>query len=210
MELRGRTLLLALCSALAAIAAGPEYTPAGELLRPADYRQWVFLSSGLGMTYGPAAAAAANSSPLFDNVFVHPDAYKAFVATGKWPDKTMFVLEVRRSASEGSINKGGHFQSELVAVEVELKDESRFPEKWAFFGFNGAAPTAKQFPKARCLACHSTNGAVDNTFVQFYPTLIEVAKAKGTFRPGGAASQAAAHLTSPASAQTRTAPGSAR
>jgi hypothetical protein len=26
------------------------------------------------------------------------------------------------------------------------------------------------------------NGAVDQTFVQFYPTLIPVAKAKGTFK----------------------------
>jgi hypothetical protein len=138
------------------------------------------------MTYGPAAAANS-SSPLFDNVFVHPDAYKAFVDTGKWPDKTMFVLEVRRAASEGSINRGGHFQSELVAVEVEVKDESRFPEKWAFFGFGNSANAGKQFPKARCLACHSTNGAVDNTFVQFYPTLIDVAKAKGTLKSAPAA-----------------------
>jgi hypothetical protein len=169
-------------SAALAAAADPQYTPAGDLRRPADYRQWVFLSSGLGMTYGPAAAANSGGPPLFDNVFVHPDAYKTFVQTGTWPDKTMFVLEVRRSASEGSINKGGHFQSDVVAVEVEVKDESRFPEKWAFFGFNGGGETGRQFPKARCLACHSTNGAVDNTFVQFYPTLIGIAKAKGTFK----------------------------
>jgi hypothetical protein len=194
MKARLRTSALLVCLAAPAAAAGPQYTPAGELMRPADYRQWVFLSSGLGMTYGPAAAAASNTSPLFDNVFVHPEAYKAFIETGKWPDKTMFVLEVRRSASEGSINKGGHFQSELVAVEVEVKDESRFPDKWAFFGFNGSAETGKQFPKARCLACHSTNGAVDNTFVQFYPTLVEIAKAKGTFKTPPAA---AAFVRSP-------------
>jgi len=29
---------------------------------------------------------------------------------------------------------------------------------------------------------HAKNGAVDETFVQFYPTLIPVAKAKGTFK----------------------------
>src|SRR5947209_5496918 len=30
--------------------------------------------------------------------------------------------------------------------------------------------------KAACYACHRNNTAVDNTFVQFYPTLFEVAK----------------------------------
>jgi hypothetical protein len=35
---------------------------------------------------------------------------------------------------------------------------------------------------AGCQACHSANGAVDNTFVQFYPTLAPIAKSKGTFK----------------------------
>jgi len=40
-------------------------------------------------------------------------------------------------------------------------------------------------PKDRdCYSCHEKNGAVDTTFVQFYPTLAEIAKAKGTFRTG--------------------------
>jgi hypothetical protein len=196
--------------------AGPEYTAAGELIRPVDYREWVFLSSGLGMTYGPNAAAA-NRAPLFDNVFVSPQAYKAFVKTGTWPDKTMFVLEIRRAPSEGSINKGGHFQGELVAVEVEVKDEARFAEKWAFFDFRQTAQTAKQLPKANCFACHTTNGAVDNTFVQFYPTLAEIAKAKGTFKvtpqPAGhaaAATSSSSSASSAAPAQTQTGSGSGR
>jgi Cu/Ag efflux protein CusF len=38
-------------------------------------------------------------------------------------------------------------------------------------------------------ACHGKNGAVDNTFVQFYPTLIPVALEKGTFREEAAGNQ---------------------
>ena len=37
-------------------------------------------------------------------------------------------------------------------------------------------------PTASCYACHSANTAVDNTFVQFYPELFAVAKAKGTIK----------------------------
>jgi hypothetical protein len=173
--------------ALAAVAAGPQYTAEGELVRPDDYREWVFLSSGLGMTYGPNAAP--NADPRFDNVFVNPEAYRAFLRTGQWPDQTIFALEIRKSVSKGSINKDGRFQTERVAVEFEVKDEKRFPQKWAFFGFNEKdgvlAKSGKSLPaSAGCMACHSTNGAVENTFVQFYPTLIEVARQKGTLKAG--------------------------
>ncbi|MGH9413227.1 MAG: cytochrome P460 family protein [Terriglobales bacterium] len=61
-----------------------------------------------------------------------------------------------------------------------VKDAAR--GGWAFYQFDGAAP-AKMVPKgANCYSCHRDNGAVDTTFVQFYPTLIPVAKKKNTFR----------------------------
>jgi hypothetical protein len=180
-------ITLALASAaMGAESAGPEYTADGQLIRPSNYREWIFLSSGLGMTYG---APRDSENPNFDNVFVSPSAYRAFLATGKWPDKTMFVLEVRSSASHGSINKAGHFQSDLASVQAEVKDEKRFPEKWAYFGFGGTpgnpGKTAKAIPNgSACHVCHGQNGAVENTFVQFYPTLLPVAQQKGTLKPG--------------------------
>ena len=165
----------------------PEFNAQGQLARPLNYREWVYLSSGVGMTYGPLGAQAPPENPLFDNVFASPSAYKSFLATGIWPDKTMLVLEVRHSQSKGSINQRGHFQGEIRGVEVEVKDESRFPGKWAFFDFPQGVNQAKQIPgTAACYSCHKANGAVDNTFVQFYPTLLPVARAKGTVIPGRA------------------------
>jgi len=177
---------------LLALAAGanaqPQFNADNDLIRPKDYREWVYLTTGLGMSYGPMAAnQQSDASPVFDNVFVNPSSYKAFMATGKWPDKTIFILELRASTSHGSINKAGHFQTDVVAVEAAVKDEAHIPDKWGYFGFRDSpsaqAASAKIFPKsAGCLACHTTNGAVDNTFVQFYPTLLEVAEAKGTLK----------------------------
>jgi len=41
--------------------------------------------------------------------------------------------------------------------------------------------TAKMTPtSASCYSCHADHGAVDTTFVQFYPTLLPIAKSKGT------------------------------
>ena len=164
----------------------PQYTADGELRLPVNYREWIYLSSGLGMTYG-FVESGANSllGERFDNVFVSPQAYREFLATGTWPDKTILIMEVRSSASRGSINKGGHFQQGLVGLEAHVKDQSRFPAGWEFFGFGPVARTGKpEGAKSSCQTCHSTNGAVDSTFVQFYPTLLPVAKSRGTLRPG--------------------------
>jgi hypothetical protein len=154
----------------------PRFTGDGQLLRPDDYREWIYLSSGLGMIYGPAGSVAAPSSERFDNVFVAPQAYKAFLQTGD-------------SAAKGSINNGGHYQEGFAGLEIHLKDAARFPTKWAFFEFGGSQQASKPFPaNSTCQTCHAKNGAVDQTFVQFYPTLIPVAKQKGTFNPSGPAS----------------------
>jgi hypothetical protein len=173
------TLLLVLM--LAVDPGLPRYTPAGQLVRPDDYREWIYLSSGLGMTYGAAEKPAALDR--FDNVFVTPRAYRAFLQTGTWPDKTMFALEVRRAASKGSINNGGHYQEGVAALEIHLKDEARFPARWSFFAFDDTSQaSAPPLPAtSKCQECHARHGAVDQTFVQFYPTLIPAARAKGTF-----------------------------
>jgi hypothetical protein len=172
-------------------STAPVYTADGRLVLPANYREWIYLTTGLDMDYNPDIAMAGHS--MFDNVFVNPDAYKAFVATGTWPDKTMLVLEGRMAANKGSINKKGHYQTnEVMAQSVHIKDESRFPGKWAFFGFDEGKPS-KQIPKeAVCYSCHEQHGAVDTTFVQFYPTLLEIAKKKGTLAQGYLKEEAAA------------------
>ena len=159
-----------------------QYTSDGQMKLPANYREWTFLSSGLAMTYGPAGQTNEQGNPRFDNVFVNPSAYKSFLKTGTWPDKTVMVLEVRDSDSHVSINNGGRVQTNLAAIEVHVKDTARFKDGWAFFGFN-KSDTAKLIPTtANCYSCHSEHGSVDTTFVQFYPTLIDVAKQKGTFK----------------------------
>lgn len=156
-----------------------QYTSDAQLKLPENYREWVYLSTGFDMSYNPAIASMDHH--MFDNVFVNPEAYKKFVETGTWPDKTMFVLEVRGAVNKGSINQKGSYQStELMGREVHIKDEARFPGKWAFFGFD-EGNTGKMIPtSADCYSCHAAHGAVDTTFVQFYPTLLPVAKSKGT------------------------------
>ncbi|MGA7289798.1 MAG: cytochrome P460 family protein [Terriglobales bacterium] len=164
-------------------STAPVYMADGRLVFPANYREWIYLTSGLDMDYNPDLAAMPGHS-MFDNVFVNPEAYKVFVATGTWPNKTMIVLEGRMAGNKGSINKAGHFQTtDIMTRSAHIKD-ARFPGGWAFFPLDEAKPS-KQIPKeAVCYSCHEQHGAVDTTFVQFYPTLLEIAKRKGTLAPG--------------------------
>ena len=120
------TFVLGIAATAALMAqSAPEFTKDNQLVQPANYREWVFLSSGLGMTYGAVADANRGGEPSFDNVFVNAPAYRAFLATGKWPEHTMFVLEIRNGLSKGSINKGGHFQSDVLGMSAEVNAESR-------------------------------------------------------------------------------------
>jgi hypothetical protein len=75
------TFVFVLCSVCAA-ASGPIYTADGSLKFPDNYREWVFLSSGSGMTYGPLAEREHSGPPLFDNVFVNPESYRSFLQSG--------------------------------------------------------------------------------------------------------------------------------
>jgi hypothetical protein len=160
------------------VAADPQYTSDGQLHLPEHYREWVYLTSGFDMSY--TASMDMSDHHMFDNIFVNPASYQAFQKTGTWPDKTEVVLEVRNAQGRGSINQKGNYQGKLVAIEVHVKDEKRFPGKWAFFGF-GEGKTAKMIPaSADCYSCHADHGAVDTTFVQFYPTLLPIAGSKGT------------------------------
>ena len=190
-------VLRAQSGAPARVTDGASFTASGAVVRPQDYREWVYLTSGLGMSYAPeaqaaaAAAAAAGQArpPVFDNVFVNRQSYRAFLQSGRWPDGTMFILELRRGERHVSIDTGGQTQGAVLGIEAAVKDTTRYAATggWAYLGFGGSNGLAESAtpnpPTASCYACHRDNTAVENTFVQFYPTLFEVAQRMGTVKP---------------------------
>jgi hypothetical protein len=175
----GCLCLAALASSVASgFFAGDEalrFTAKGEMLFPEHYRDWVWLSSGLGMSY---TSNAENPDPKFDNVFVSPAAYKTFLSSGTWPTETVFMLEIRSARHQGSINQAGRYQGDLLDIEAHVKKPDG---RWAFYGFGkGNKPAAVIGHDASCYSCHEQHGAVDTTFVQFYPTLLPIAREKKT------------------------------
>src|ERR1700691_684013 len=149
-------LVLVACAAL--LAAAPDekalkaqYDEKGQLIRPADYREWIFLSAGYGMNYSPEPG----SHEMFTNVFVQRWAYDEFAKSGKWPEQSMFVIDERDAASRSSINQKGHYQADLMGLAIEVKDSKRDPEKWAYYAFSADGQAAGAMPKGNpCWSCH--------------------------------------------------------
>lgn len=170
--------------------AAPQFNDKGELLRPEDYRSWVFLNTALGLTYGPNRPPAG-APQVFTSVFVNPKAYAQFQQSGQWPDGTIFALEVRPGLSPPAALEGAITQGPRRALEVAVRDSTRYPDGgWSYFSFdppreNPGAFREQAAPFARtagCYACHQKHGAVQWTFTQFYADAFERAKQLGTVR----------------------------
>lgn len=150
----------------------PGYTDNGRLVRPEGYREWMFVGANLGMGYTEGQQAPRQN---YHNIYMQREAYKSYVATGKFPDKTILVMEVLSMGTKESINRNGSFEDKKIGIEVAVKDEGRFPDKWAYFNFigEGGKPLADAgaFKKEACWNCHNQHGAKDNVFLQFYPAL---------------------------------------
>jgi Cytochrome P460 len=183
--LSGGALIGALALSLSAQTPandGPKYANGNRLVRPDNYREWVFLASSLGLNYPEPGSAPAPDR--FQNVFVNPTSYRSFLQTGKWPDKTIWVLEFRGVGTEAVANRTGKFQTGIVSFEANVKD-SRVPNGWGYFIFRDGEKDAAALSgdsEKRCIDCHTAHTAVERTFVQFYPTLLDVAKKMGTVK----------------------------
>ncbi|MGE3177977.1 MAG: cytochrome P460 family protein [Vicinamibacterales bacterium] len=162
------------------IVDGPVFG-GGELILPPDYREWIYVGGSVAVAH--AGAAGGERPQLFTNVFVNPSAHRHFQQAGRWPDRTVLVLELRTAEPQGSVNAGGHVQAAVLATEVSVKDAERFADTdgWAYFLFSpGDVTSGPLSPEATCYGCHATQAAVDHTFVQFYPTLRDAARRAGT------------------------------
>jgi hypothetical protein len=99
----------------------------GQLQRPSDLDQWVFLGTSLGMGYN-ARAFDPNAPGQFQVVLMEPQAYRRFVATGAYPDGAMFLLSFYDSEQKVSINRSGFVQRDLDSFEIHLIDKRRTGE----------------------------------------------------------------------------------
>jgi hypothetical protein len=169
-----RVLAAALAAALVAAWAlpnsgpGPRYSADGRLVRPEGVERWVLVGASLGQGYTDATEEGPG---MFHRVYLEPSAYRHFLRTRSFRDGTMLALAIRYPERRVPPSRTGWTEGDLAALELAVKDRSRFDGGWAYFDFGARGTAADPLPPARCASCHAEHAAVDNVFVQFYPEL---------------------------------------
>jgi hypothetical protein len=157
----------------------PRYDASRNLLLPDGYREWVLVGSSLGLSY----SEAPQTHQMFNTTLMEPTAYRHFVRTGEFREGTMFALILQGVGTNATPARQGQFATNVHAVEMAVKDTSRVPEGWAYYGFGGPMSggyrsAAAPQPKASCYDCHVKHAARDHVFLQFYGLLNEAAPAR--------------------------------
>jgi hypothetical protein len=155
----------------------PQYDKDRALQLPANYLEWVFVGSSLGLSYSDSAG----SHEMFNETLMEPTAYRHFVKTGEFREGTQFVLILHGAERAVLPGRRGQFAGDVHGVEMAVKDKDRTPEGWAYYGFGGMGgaleKTSQPEPggQGSCVACHKAHAARDNVFLQFYPLLAKTA-----------------------------------
>jgi hypothetical protein len=158
--------------------AGSSFSPyvdeKGNISRPKDYREkWVYLGSYVV----PDEKAPGYG---FHDVFIQPASVEAYKRTGKFPDGTVLVKEIRKIKS-GSMTTGqASWAGEMAVWFVMVKDQKgRFKNNpnwgdgWGWALFEPANPeknTSKDYKKD-CFGCHIPAKNTDWIYIEGLHTL---------------------------------------
>jgi len=162
-----------------------------ELVRPVDYRTWVYV--GTPVTPNDLNGGHA-AFPEMHNVYIDPQSYKVYKETGKFRDGTVIVKELVSVGATQAVSGKGYFEGEFIGLEASVKSKKDFPDEpgnWAIFSFSDMKTgvlkeSAPVMPVASCTACHQASAADDFVFTQYYPVL-RAAKGVGKISPENSA-----------------------
>jgi hypothetical protein len=156
----------------------------GELIRPTDYRTWVYVGTPLtpnDMNNGKAAFQE------FHNVYIDPVSYEHYQQKGTWREGTILIKELVSVGSKAAVSGSGYFMGDFIGLEATIKSAKEFPNEpgnWAYFSFTNhetglLSETNKAFPSTSCNSCHNASAQDDFVFTQYYP-ILTAAKAYGS------------------------------
>jgi hypothetical protein len=158
------------------------FTEDGQLIRPAGWREWVFVGSPVTPNSLNGGAAPF---PEFHSVYIDPQSWAHWKATGTFREGTMFAKELTSVGATSATSGKGFFNGELQGFEIAHKDSKRYSKDtdgWAYYTFgHHAEPYANStaaMPTAACAACHTAAAADDMVFTQYYP-ILRTAKGAG-------------------------------
>jgi len=158
-----------------------------ELVRPTDYRTWVYVGTPVTPNELNGGKAAF---PEMHNVYIDPVSYEEYKETGNFREGTVIVKELVSVGATEAVSGKGYFEGDFLGLEASIKSKKDFPNEpgnWAIFSFSDMKTgilkdTAPVLPAAMCVSCHQTSAADDFVFTQYYP-ILTAAKAFGKKNP---------------------------
>ena len=158
-----------------------------ELIRPTDYRTWVYVGTPVTPNELNGGHAAF---PEMHNVYIDPVSYKEYKETGIFREGTVIVKELVSVGATSAVSGKGYFEGDFLGLEASIKSKKDFPDEpgnWAIFSFSDMKTgilkeTAPVLPAASCVSCHQASAADDFVFTQYYP-ILSAAKAFGKKNP---------------------------
>ncbi|MDP3777578.1 MAG: cytochrome C [Methylotenera sp.] len=146
----------------------------GNISLPKDYRlNWNHMGSWVVLDAGAPGHG-------FHDVYAQKEAVNAYRKTGKFPDGSILVKEVRKVESGEQTTGKAHWAGSTNIWFVMVKDnKGRFPgnahwqEGWGWALYDAKDPSrnvSKSF-KETCMGCHTPAKRTDWVFINGYPTL---------------------------------------
>jgi hypothetical protein len=162
-------------------AVQAQFNTEGELVRPAGWREWIFVGSPVTPNSLNGGAAPF---PEFHSVYIDPVSWDQYKRTGTFREGTMFAKELTLVGDTVATSGKGFFNGKMQGFEIAHKDSKRYSKEsggWAYYSFGHHDEpyndTAPAMPVGACAACHTASAAEDMVFSQYYPIL---RAAKGT------------------------------
>lgn len=85
-----------------------------ELVRPTDYRTWVYVGTPVtphDLNNGKAAF------PEMHNVYINPVSYKEYKSSGKFREGTIIVKELVSVGATSAVSGNGYFEGDFLGLE---------------------------------------------------------------------------------------------
>jgi hypothetical protein len=164
-----------------------QFNDDGNLIRPAGWREWVFVGSPVTPNSLNGGAAPF---PEFHSVYLDSQSWEHYKKNGTFREGAMIAKELSLVGDTAATSGIGFFNGKMQGFEIAHKDSKRYSAEsggWAYYTFGHQnepyQDTATAMPNAACAACHTASAAEDMVFTQYYP-ILKAAKGAGAAGAG--------------------------
>jgi len=171
------TFALAMSFPTLADDIGPaRYDEEGNLLRPVNWREWVFIGAALTPNDQNMGQAYL---PEFKYVYLDPESFAYWKEKGEFREGAVVIKELVAVGSTREMSGEGYFAGKYLGMELAVKNKALYPDQiggWGFYSF-GEVPYVEHSKIIKgngefdCSGCHQ-KAKQDMIFTKFYPILL--------------------------------------